>query len=169
MQTVVGRFAPQLQQHFKREGNTLELDIDGLPVRFAPQERSDDMKPAVAASASVTEDEIDFGLTIGVIVVVLASGFATAAALLLLRTRHKRKESYCANSGSTHRFDRSSRAVTVVVNPLAVKGTPACNRGNSNAHPNPNGEEQSKESVVIEMSDLKDGERASGAGHILAI
>jgi len=158
VQAVVGRFASQLRQYFKR--NTLELNVNGLPVRFAPQEQSIDAKPPLSASAvRVTETEIDFGVLIGVIVVVLTSLIAFATALLLLHTRFKRKASYYANSGvhrSTHRWcDRSSRAVTIVVNPLTVKGTPAYNGDNpNNPNPNPNGEEGSKESFGIEMSDM---------------
>merc|ERR1712037_725673 len=135
--------------------------------RFAPREQSTDAKPALSASAvRVTETEIDLGVLIGVIVVVLTSLIAFATALLLLHTRYKRKASYYANSGvhrSTHRCDRSSRAVTIVVNPLTVKGTPAYNGDNPNPNPNPNpspnanpnpsGEEGSKESFGIEMSD----------------
>lgn len=144
MQTVVGEFAQQLREHFEREGeSSLQLYINGLPVSFVPNEQVTNEEPVTAAASAVevTETEIDAGLSIGVVVVVLALLLALVAAVvftLLRYSRHKRKESYYANSGM-HRSE--SKAVTIVVNPLTLKVTE-------------NGEEDVKDSFGIEMSEI---------------
>lgn len=143
MQTVVGPFAQQLRQHYESEDNTLELQVNGLPMSFVPQEpvtsTSTTTEPAASATAADVADETDLGfwiagVTMGVVCVV--AFVVTLTLTLVLYMRHKHKAKYYADTGVR------GKAVTIVINPLT--GT---------ENPKDNGKEDAKD-AGIEMTNI---------------